>query len=108
LSDVNLATDGIQCDAVRKSIWAREIAAVPLSSSGQWRATAADARAEAKRRLKIQRDDSRDQPFATSPVFASFESVVLTLARPRPVAAATSPAVIASPLDRAASTALLI
>ena len=36
------------------------------------------------------------------------ESVVLTLARPRPVALATSLAVIAFPLASAASTALLV
>jgi hypothetical protein len=53
-------------------------------------------------------DSARRWPrsaFATSPLLTSFESVVLTLA---PVAAATSPAVIASPLNRAASTAHLV
>ena len=38
----------------------------------------------------------------------SLESVVLTVARPRPVALATSLAVIASPLPSAARTALLV
>lgn len=43
-----------------------------------------------------------------SPVLASLESVVLTLARPSPVALATSLAVIALPLASAARTALLV
>ena len=44
----------------------------------------------------------------TSPDFASFDSVVETLARPRPVALATSPAVIALPFASAPSTALRV
>jgi hypothetical protein len=44
----------------------------------------------------------------TSLVFASLDSVVLTVARPRPVALATSPAVIALPLASAVSTAFLV
>jgi hypothetical protein len=44
----------------------------------------------------------------TSPVLASRERVVLTLAAPSPVLVATSVAVIASPLASAASTAALV
>jgi len=44
----------------------------------------------------------------TSPDRASFDNVVLTLARPSPVAAATSPAVIALPPLRASRTALRV
>ncbi len=43
-----------------------------------------------------------------APVLASFERVVLTLARARPVAAAISPAVIALPFRSAARTAVLV
>jgi hypothetical protein len=44
----------------------------------------------------------------SSPALLRFESVVLTVARPSPVALATSPAVIALPWARAARTAAFV
>jgi hypothetical protein len=46
--------------------------------------------------------------FVTSPLLASFESVVLTVARPSPVAFANSPAVSALLLESAASTLVFV
>jgi hypothetical protein len=44
----------------------------------------------------------------TTPDLESFDNVVLTLARPRPVPLATSPAVIALPELNASKTAVLV